>query len=147
MPASCVDAGGQPGCVASFAPSCVDVPTSCDLKSAAALCDCFSKDPCGAIGQTCTGNEGPGQIGCFCAPAGFCDAAAVSNFVAAHNGCMQDSDCIPLCEIGATCNLAGINKSAQALFSSTFASCTFGQCQLACIPSKCNLGTNTCSGS
>ncbi len=136
----CSDAGGSPGCTASGQPACVDLPASCDLTSEASACTCFGTDPC-SLGQ-CGGGDAPGVLSCFCDPA--CDPSTVDAFVAAHKSCVQDQDCAPLCDLGASCDLRAVNKAGAAAFASTFASCTFSQCAVACPAATCD-STGSCS--
>ena len=138
--AGCSDASGAPGCTATGTPACVDLPASCDLTSEASACSCFATDPC-SLGQ-CSGGDAPGVVSCFCNPA--CDSSTVDAFVAAHKSCVQNSDCTPLCQIGASCDLRAVNAAGAAAFKSTFANCTFAQCAIACPAATCD-STGNCA--
>ena len=107
--------------------------TKCDGTT-----DCGPGEYCTSICFTC---PCPGT----CQPRGSnpgpCDPATLDMFVAAHKSCAQDSDCVPLCTLGDSCDIREIDQPGATLFAVMFASCNFGSCTIPCPTPKCNSGT------
>jgi hypothetical protein len=74
------------------------------------------------------------------ADGGACGPAAFAAFVAANDSCTSSQDCVPLCQLGASCDTGSVNEAGAAPFKSTFASCSFPQCAIDCAAS------GTCTG-
>ncbi|HJZ85811.1 MAG TPA: hypothetical protein VKN99_11605 [Polyangia bacterium] len=111
-------AGGWITCPTSDL-ACVDDPTdSCDPT----------------VGADCPGV-------CLPAPAPLTCQQRLEQFIAAHRSCSADSECVPICTLGVSCDGRSINQAGADAFQSELGDCVYARCMRPCsLIRRCSAG-------